>query len=203
MHVMFDGPPANIPNKPPAVIVYINGDVNILVPGGTPDEQVAEARKRWPEARILTMSVTGLVPADAYDIEKGDYQVDMVPDLYNIAKQHKVWRPCYYGQLSGVMPSIKEALGTIAGLQREDVRLLVADWDDTTIIPPGYDGKQFTSHALGRNLDESILLPTFFQPAGKPTPPTGQKILRATVEVDPADNEWGIWHIEHIEPTTK
>ena len=180
MYTMYDDVNLSlIPREPHAIIAYINGD----------EPTLEQARKDFPHARILEMSVRGIVPAQAYDIERFDYTPDDVPELYKVAQEAGIWRPCFYGQLSGTMPAIRAKLNTVI-TARADVRLLVASWDGVPIVPAGYDGKQFTDRALGRSLDESLLLDTFFQ-AAKPKP-APDRTARATVAFDPDGGNWSI-----------
>lgn len=153
---------AQIPREPAAVACYINGHY----------ANAEEAAKEFPNARLLHISVTGRVAADAYDIEKGDYTAADVAELYTIAKTANVWRPCFYADLAN-MPAVKEELNRVVNA-REDIRLWVAYYNGTPDIPTGYDAHQFTSSALGRNLDESICSDTFFQPV-KPKPDDSPK----------------------------
>ena len=179
--VMFDDVNYSlIPRDPHAVLYYINGRIGVRTE--------KEMRKEFPHARLLGISVTGDVPAEAYDIEQGDYTPSQAAGLYSTAKNHGIWRPCFYANMS-TMPAVKASLNTIVKA-REDVRLLVAEYDDIPLIPPGYDGKQFTDNALGRSLDESILLTSFFPPA-KPIP-TVDRTMRAVVTVDPDGGNWTI-----------
>lgn len=185
MFTMYDSVNLNeIPAEPHAVAAYINGEY----------ANYEEAKKRFPHARILRISVTGLnTVADAYDIETGDYTADHVPSLYKLAHYAGVWRPCFYAQLSGVMPAVKKALNTVVAA-REDVRLWVAYYNDTAELPAGYDAHQFTCTALGRNLDESLCASTFFQ-AAKPAPVVEVKPAepwRAEVTVDTQSGHWDI-----------
>lgn len=164
MFFMYDSVDINtIPANPHAVLGYVNGQY----------ANTDELAKRFPHARLLKMSVTGYIAAEGYDLERGDYPPDQAGELHGKAKDGGIWRPCFYAALSN-MTAVKTSLAA-AGVDRSDVRLLVASWDDVPLVPPGYDGKQFTSRALGRNLDESVLLDTFFQPA-KPTDVTWDEV---------------------------
>lgn len=175
---------AQIPEEPHAVASYINGDF----------ANYDEALKRFPNARHLRISVTGMVVADAYDIEKGDYQPDDVPGLYSKARDAGVWRPCFYAQLDGVMPAVKKALNTVVKA-RSDVRLWVAYYNETPDLPAGYDAHQFTETALGRVLDESICASDFFQ-AAKPSPKPQPAEWTWKAQADITVNEKGEWTSE-------
>lgn len=181
MFLMYDAVTVgNIPNGPHAVAGYINGDF-VTVP---------ELRKRFPHARVLEISVGGIVPAHCYDIERGDYNPDQAAELFKVAHEHDIWRPCFYADLSH-MPAVKASLETVIP-NREAVRLWVAAWDGISQVPAGYDAHQFTDKALGRDLDESVCLSDFFGPV-KPAPKP-DKALRAVVEVDPDTNTWQVHH---------
>lgn len=187
MFIMYDDTNLDlIPNGPHAVAAYVNGQY----------ANYDEAKRRFPHARILGISVTGDVAADCYDVEAGDYTADDVPRLYKIAQEHGIWRPCFYAQLSGVMPAVKEKLNTVVAA-RKDVRLWVAYYNGTTDLPVGYDAHQFTDRALGRSLDESICADDFFKPLGKPVPaPVHEKQPQARVTYDPDENRWDIHRID-------
>ena len=183
MFTMYDSVTEDvIPKEPHAVAAYINGQY----------ANFEKCRKMFPHARILTISVNGLdVIADAYDIEKGDYQPDETARLYQTAKAHGIWRPCFYAQLDGTMPAVKADLNKIVGLQRADVRLWVAYYNGQPDLPPGYDAHQFTDRALGRNLDESICADTFFR-AAKPEIKKPAEPWRAEITVNTDDGEWSV-----------
>lgn len=171
----------DIPKEPAAVAAYINGIY----------KNIDEVRARFPRARILTISVTGWGVADCYDIEHGDYKASDVERLYHIAHDAGVWRPCFYAQLSGVMPQVKDALnGIVPSISREDVRLWVAYYNGMPDLPVTYDAHQFTDHALGRNLDESICSDTFFQP--KTAPAAEDYKASATVTFDSLNRKFSI-----------
>ena len=184
MFVMYDNVDLNlIPNGPHAVGCYRNGRY----------ANEDQARKRFPHARILPISVTGDVPCDCYDIETGDYTPDYAAQLVKTALQHNIWRPCLYANLS-TMPAVKHDLEA-NGVQRNEVRLWVAAYDGVPIIPAGYDAKQFTDRALGRSLDESVCNDTFFRPSSElavaPHEPA-EKVPAARVTFDPDSGEWTI-----------
>lgn len=188
MFIMYDSTtPEVIPANPHAVLAYINGEF----------ANYEYCKEHFPHARILRMSVTGNVVADGYDIERSDYDPADVPGLYTKARDAGIWRPCFYAQLSGVMPAVKKELNTVVKT-RQDVRLMVAYYNGTPDLPTGYDSHQFTDKALGRNLDESICASDFFQPvhpsAPAPKPPTEKpaEIWKAEVAVNLGTGHWNI-----------
>jgi hypothetical protein len=178
MYIMYDTVTLDaVPNAPHAVACYRNGKY----------ANETEARKRFPHARILPISVAGIIPCEAYDVETGDYRPDQCAELYTVARANGLTRPCFYANLS-TMPAIKQSLSHVVKDPKE-VRLWVAIWDGTTVIPHGYDAKQFTDRALGRNLDESICVDDFFTPAGKTVNATH---TAATATVKYEDGKWSI-----------
>jgi hypothetical protein len=161
MFVMYDSVTlAAVPAGPHAVACYRNGLY-------ANEEQ---ARRLFPHARILPISVAGAVECDCYDIETGDYSPSDVPELLSVALHARVWRPCFYANLS-TMPRVVEQLRS-TGVRRDSYRLWVAYYNGHTDLPVEYDAHQFTDRALGRNLDESICRDTFFAPVKHvdPTP---------------------------------
>lgn len=186
MFTMYDSVTLDeIPAGPHAVAAYINGRYKNL----------SEAHAKFPHARILSISVeAGDTVADCYDIENGDYAPENIPTLYHTAKAAGVWRPCFYANLS-TMPAVKEALNRIENIKREDIRLWVAYYDDIPSLPAGYDAHQFTSRALGRNLDESLCASDFFAPiphAQAPHIDISPVSEDFTVNYNPGSNEWNI-----------
>jgi hypothetical protein len=178
MFVMYDSVDLNqIPKQPHAIACYRNGD--------TANEH--QARLRFPHARILPISVTGAVPCECYDIERGDYTPDHVPELLRLALHEGITRPCFYASLS-VMPEIHQQLKS-TGIPRTRIRLWVAYYNGNADLPAEYDAHQFTNRALGRNLDESICSDTFFAPASLPK---HSDTHRAEIDYDIDTHTWSI-----------
>lgn len=180
MFTMYDDVDLDlIPVDPHAVAAYVNGEF----------ANRDDAEKRFPHARILAISVTGIEAHECYDVEAGDYSIDDVPSLFKAAKDGDIWRPCFYADLSN-MPAVKDKLNTVVE-KRDDVRLWVAYYNETPDLPSGYDAHQFTKTALGRSLDESICASDFFRAAERKDADTSHK---ATVTLD-----GDTWHIEKAE----
>jgi len=175
-----------IPEQPHAVAGYVNGSY----------ANVDKLKERFPDARLLTISVGASDEiADCYDIENGDYKPSDAAELYQNAVRAGVWRPCFYADLSN-MPAVKKSLNTVVK-NRSDIRLWVALYDNSPYLPEGYDAKQFTDKALGRNLDESICDSTFFKAVPKKVvtpvkPVEPAKPIHATIEYDPTTDQWVI-----------
>jgi len=152
-----------------------------------------ELQKRFPGRRLLSVAVFSSGDADALDIENGDATVDEAPSWFERQVARGVWRPVLYTQAS----RMKELEQVMAAhhVQRSSYRLWIAHYTGKAhLCGPhacGYglseaDGCQFTSTALGINLDRSLLLPDFFDP--RPAPP--RPAPKPAPEPAPAGPTW-------------
>src|SRR6185437_3735507 len=139
---------------------------------------------RFPGHRLLSIAVFASDNADCLDIEKGDATIDEAPGWYERQVHRGVWRPAMYIQASNMRALEREMAA--AHIARADYRLISAHYlHKAHLCSPkscGYgqseaDATQWTDRALGINLDQSILLPNFFdarpvppKPAPKPVP---------------------------------
>lgn len=142
-----------IPHHPQVVFAYDDGEYS--------DYKLA--RRIFPHAHVFSICVRAEDDGDFLDIEKDDA---IPPQAHNwIQRQidRGVWRPGLYGSIS-IMPAIEQA---IAGLHlaRAMYRKLSAHYTGVPHVEEDCDGTQWTDKALGRNLDESLLLPSFIPPA--------------------------------------
>jgi hypothetical protein len=120
------------------------------------------------------MAVFASGNATGLDIENGDATIAEAPGWYERQVARGVYRPVMYIQASN-MKALETELAA-AHVNRASYRLLVAHYIGAHLCSPGTcgygvghaDGTQWTSSALGLNLDRSILLPDFF--AGRPKP---------------------------------
>lgn len=124
--------------------------------------------RAFPKAHRLSIAVSAEHDADCLDIEPGDAAISQAPAWVKRQQARGVYRPCLYTSLS-YMPGLKDALQA-AGIPRESVRLWVAHYTYHAHIEPGYDACQWTDRALGRNLDQSECLDTFFGAPAHPKP---------------------------------
>lgn len=122
-----------------------------------------EIVRLFPSDRHLSIAVNASEDAECLDVESGDAIPAQVPDWVRRQHGRGVRRPCIYSNLSE-MGAVKEQLQA-AGIPRSAVRLWVADWTYVAHIPEGYDACQWTDHAMGRNLDESLCADDFFDAA--------------------------------------
>jgi hypothetical protein len=174
---MYDGIDlSQVPNNPHAVGCYVDGKYR----------NVDEARRRFPNAHILTISTGGFNVASCYDFEKGDYSPDQASHCWRIAHDHGIWRPCMYHSKSGM--SDVEANLHANGIPRPMYRKWQAHFDTFLTFEDDEDAKQFNDRALGRDLDESICRDGFF-PAAKPP---ADRWMAAQVLFDPDDGSWQV-----------
>jgi hypothetical protein len=153
---MYDSVTVNeIPEKPQAVAGYVGGSF----------ANFNELVRMFPGANHLSIAISASEDADCLDVEPQDATASEVLAWHARQIRRGVKRPCIYSSLDSDgnfgMPEVRAALSTV---DRSDYRLWVANYvtSTPTKVPSGFDGWQFTETALGRNLDQSILLPDFF-----------------------------------------
>jgi hypothetical protein len=156
---------AQIPAEAAAAAGYINGSWATW----------PTLKERLPHAHLLSITVSASADADCLDVEKGDATPGQATGWIKRQVARGVHRPVIYANAS-TMPGVLQAL-TASGISRSSVRLWSAHYDGPHICGPAScrypgvpacDGTQWTSSALGRNLDESLLLDDFF---ATPEPP--------------------------------
>ena len=114
----------------------------------------------FPLAHRLSIAVNAAETAECLDVEQGDAQPSDAPAWVERMEKAGIWKPCLYANLS-TMPLVLSALHQ-AGINRERVRLWVAHYTGTPTLPAGFDACQWTNHAQGRDLDESLVADDFF-----------------------------------------
>lgn len=129
-------------------------------------------QRRYPHAHHLSITVFGGV-AQCLDVEPGDAHPEQAGAWVRSMLHRRMWRPCVYASLSN-MPAVQRSLER-AGLARSEYRLWVAHYDGDPHTLGAFDAKQYTPHALGRNLDASVCLDSFF-PAPPPAPPKPKRL---------------------------
>lgn len=183
--------PAPKPKPPVPVRVHMYDDVNEhLIPkdaaavagyigGRWPN--YPKVVKGWPRAKHLSIAVASSYDADCLDVEPGDAPISLAPawvkkqlKLRKQGKKYNTPRPILYTSASWG----EKLIGTCskAGLVLgQDYLWWSAHYDPRigehicgpkTCKYPGLKhsahGTQWTDHALGRSLDESTVLPSFF-----------------------------------------
>lgn len=154
--VMFDSVDAALLPAGYAYAGYVNGKY----------ANVAELRRRFPHADVLSITVTADADADCLDVEAEDADVSQVTGW--VLRQEKAGsaRPCIYAS-AGIMDQVLTQLDR-AGIARDKVRLWSAHYAGEHICGPGScgypqaDGTQWTDSARGMNLDQSLLQAGFF-----------------------------------------
>ena len=147
-----------IPLGAPAVAGYVNGSWATW----------ASLAIKFPNARRLSIAVTSSADADCLDVEQGDAAVADAPGWVTRRRARGITRPCLYASVS-VMNSLVWTIEA-AGIPRSSVRLWSAHYAGQHICGPTtcaltastMDGTQWTSSALGRNLDQSLIADDFF-----------------------------------------
>lgn len=141
---------AEIPAKAAAVAGYVGGKFSTFV----------QLLHDFPHALKLSIAVNSSENAECLDVETGDATPEEAPAWIKRQKALGVRRPCVYANES-TMPAVKSAIIS-AGIDRSEIRLWVAHYDGDATVPSGYDAKQYSDKALGRNLDVSVCRPNFF-----------------------------------------
>ena len=157
--VMFDSVTlSEIPEDAPAVGAYSGGLYHTL----------PEAERMFPHAHILSIAISAAEHARCLDIENGDATPYQFPTWLHeeIGAKEK---PMGYGSVSA-WPEIR-SLAEAHGHKRTDFLVFTAHYTNEPHIcgphtcgelPWDADLTQWTSAALGRNLDESRLSPVIF-----------------------------------------
>jgi hypothetical protein len=136
--------PSLIPPNPEAVAGYVGGN------WPTFNELVT----KFPKAKHLSIAVNSAEDAECLDVEAGDASPADVPAWVHRQEARDQRYPVIYASLS-TWPQIEAVVG------RLQIRRWVADYDGIAEVPAGYNAKQYTDHALGRNLGASICDPHF------------------------------------------
>lgn len=155
----------------------------------------AELLRKFAGHDLLSIAINSHENAMCLDIEKGDASIADAPGWYERQVALGVWRPALYTSASNL--AALERTMAAHRIERRAYRLWSAHYTGRAhLCSPrscGFglseaDGCQFTSNALGLNLDESILLPDFFEPrppAPKPVPAPEHSWLEAVLKALP------------------
>jgi len=158
--VMFDAVDVDqIPADAKAVGCYV-GPSTVTCP---------EVSQKFPRARKVRITQAGLTstPADCVDIEPGDATNETGTTWVKRQLSDGVKRPIVYTSASNVSALLHAFQA--AGVSRSQVRVWSAHYGRGEHICspsvcgfPEADGTQWTNHALGRDLDQSLCLGSFF-----------------------------------------
>lgn len=147
VRTMFDA--VDITNLPTDVALTLG-----YVDGRETAGHYDRVRAARPHAKVVPVTVTGAtLNAVVGDVETGD----MNPASGAAWAHRKVaaaQHPTLYCNVS-TWPSVRAEVQKIGLAGR--VFYLIAHYDGIATIPAGAIGKQFTDHALGKSLDESVI----------------------------------------------
>lgn len=155
-----------------AYAAYVDGGV-----GNQPN--YAYVVSAFPKAHHLSIALFPGNDADTLDIENGAATPESAAGWYERQKTRGVARPCLYASVSQMESDVVPVI-TAAGIARSSVRLWTAHiGHGPHICGPkscgqlsiDADGTQWCFDALGRVLDQSLLLPDFFGIPKPPPPP--------------------------------
>lgn len=144
----------------------------------------SQLEKTFPKAHLLSITVFGN-KAQCADVENGDMTNADVYGWFLQMQADGVWRPCVYTSASNAYSM--QATMKANGFARDEYRLWTAHYTGTAhFCSPntcGYgmdqaDATQFTDHALGKSLDESIIADDFFGPSNSINPVHGLEVTR-------------------------
>lgn len=143
---------------------------------------------RFPGHNVLSIAVNAGADADCLDVENGDASPAQAAGWFARQLARGVTRPCIYAS-AGIVGEIITLMG-VAGIPRTNVRFWSAHYGSGQHICgpnvcgyPAADGTQWTSSALGRNLDQSMLVNNFFGVTPPPPPPVPAVVYLTAAEM--------------------
>lgn len=160
---MYDGAFNNqFPASPQAVAGYVDGGI-----GNQPN--YAWLVSAFPQADHLSIALFANHDADALDVEPGAAGPSDIPGWHARQVRRGIARPVIYASASVMDEQVLPVLSG-AGIARAAVRLWTAHYAGEHICGPASckalrvpaDGTQWTPNAMGRVLDQSLLLGDFF-----------------------------------------
>jgi peptidoglycan hydrolase-like protein with peptidoglycan-binding domain len=152
------------PADSPAVGGYVDGEI-----GNQPNYDWLV--QHFPSAQHFSFTLSSSLDADCLDIESGAASPYEAASWYAVQQAAGDSRPALYASASlmeSTLIPIINALGS-----RSEVRLLSAHYlagehicgpSTCGLTSIDMDGTQWSNNALGRKLDQSQLLPSFFSP---------------------------------------
>lgn len=130
-------------------------------------------RHRWPSAHTVSIAISARYHADCLDVEQWDATPSEVPGWVRSEIKAGWRKPCVYSSWWEFHDQVTPDLAR-AGIGRSQVWEWDADYTYWPHIDAGFDATQWTDHAFGRNLDESLVTRAFLSIAHpalvKPTP---------------------------------
>lgn len=143
--------PEDIPPQAQAVSGYLNGKWPSFF----------RAEQLFPKAKHVSITITASMDGDCLDVENGDATAEEVAGW--VIRQHKrgkarPWIYCNLSTLPAVLANLKAA-----GINRSTFVIWTADPTNKAHITRGADATQWGWHALGRNLDISLVKVSAFE----------------------------------------
>jgi hypothetical protein len=121
-------------------------------------------RQRYPHAHTVSIAIAASEYADCLDVEPGDAAPWQAPGWVASERRAGYAKPCVYS--SWYEWHEYAALRELRNVWRWD-----ADYTYVPHIDVGFDGTQWTDHAAGLNLDESLVRRPFLSIAHPPLSP--------------------------------
>lgn len=152
--------------------------------------------REFPHAHHLSITIDPGVDADMLDIETGAASPESAAGWYARQRARGIQRPGLYASASLMEAKIVPVIRA-AAIVRSAVRLWSAHYSYTPhICGPGScgllsidaDASQWTDRAMGRDLDESLLLGDFFGIAPKPAPNWTETMMNQLPTVKQGDS---------------
>jgi hypothetical protein len=127
-----------------------------------------ELKAKFPGHHLLDITVFASENATCLDIERGDASINDAPAWVARQALRGVYRPVLYTEASN-MAKLERTM-TAAHIPRIGYRLWIAHYNGYHLCSPktcGYgltqaNGTQWTQNAMGVSLDQSVMLPHFF-----------------------------------------
>jgi Putative peptidoglycan binding domain len=168
--------------------------------------------EHFPGAHHVSITLSPSSDADFLDIEPGAATVGSAAGWYARQRARGVARPGFYASVSAMASDLVPAIRA-AGITRSSVRLWSAHYGagehicgPSTCRWPGIttavDGTQWTSNALGRNLDQSLLADNFFgtaPPSPVPTWETDMIAALPTLTLGSDDASQPHWFVHRVQ----
>lgn len=162
---------SQIPSAAPAVAGYVDGAW----------ANWADVLTKWPTTRHVSITATGRSQADVCDVEPGDVSAQGAVQWIDSMHRAGHGAPGIYASLDTWVTQLLPLL--TRRWHRSQYRVWTAHWtgrwhrcgtecDRRMTVP--VDATQFDNHALGRNLDASAALTTFFTHHAQGGSPAGR-----------------------------
>ena len=194
--VMFDSAyDDQFPPGAAAYAAYVDGGI-----GSQPN--YAYIVSAFPAAHHLSIALDPSANADCLDIVNGAATPESAAAWYGRQWAGGVARPCFYASASTTQANVVPVIEA-AGIARSSARLWTAHYglgehicgpQSCGALGIDADGTQWTSSAMGRDLDQSLLMADFFgtppaPPVPSPVPAWQEQAMKALPLVTEGDKD--------------